>query len=63
MTYFGVAMKLTQRKIELLKCPDGPLDGEQTGLGVRITASGGRTYLAQYTYADTNRMSQTVKIA
>ena len=52
-------MKLTQRKIELLECPDGRrdmmvFDDEQTGLGVRVTASG-RTFLAQYTFNGTKR--------
>jgi integrase len=53
-------MKLTQRKIELLECPSGRrdimvFDDEQTGLGVRVTASGGRTFLAQYTLHGTKR--------
>jgi integrase len=55
-----VAMKLTHRKIELLECPDGRrdmmvFDDEQTGLGVRVTASGRRTFLAQYTFNGTKR--------
>jgi integrase len=47
-------MKLTERKIEVLTV-DGAskdrlvFDDEQRGLAVRVTASGGRTYLAQYT--------------
>ena len=46
-------MKLTLNRIAGLKCPDGKLDmlvfdDEQRGLGVRVTASGGKTYLAQY---------------
>jgi hypothetical protein len=54
------AMKLTQRKIELLECPTGRrdmmvFDGEQTGLGLRVTASGRRTFLAQYTFNGTKR--------
>jgi integrase len=57
---FLEAMKLTQRKIELLECPDGRrdmmvFDDEQTGLGVRVTASGRRTFLAQYTFNGTKR--------
>ena len=47
-------MKLTERVIESLTCPAGrrdrmAFDDKQAGLGVRVTASGGRTYLAQYT--------------
>ena len=30
-------------------------DDEQKGLAVRVTASGGRTYLAQYSYAGEKR--------
>ena len=47
-------MKLTERKIERLTV-DGPrkdrlvFDDTQRGLAVRVTASGGRTYLCQYT--------------
>ena len=46
-------MKLTHARIESLKCPPGKrdvlvFDDEQRGLGVRVTASGGKTYLAQY---------------
>jgi integrase len=47
-------MKLTERKIEMLAVESGAkdrlvFDDAQRGLAVRITASGGRTYLAQYT--------------
>jgi integrase len=47
-------MKLTLNRIDSLKCPEGKrdmlvFDDEQRGLGVRVTASGGKTYLAQYT--------------
>jgi integrase len=47
-------MKLTQTRIEGLKCPPEKrdmlvFDGEQRGLGVRVTSSGGKTFLAQYT--------------
>ena len=53
-------MKLTQRKIEMLKCPVGKkdalvFDDEQGGLGVRVTVGGGKTYLAQYTCAGAKR--------
>jgi integrase len=46
-------MKLTLNRIAGLKCPTGKrdmlvFDDEQRGLGVRVTASGGKTYLAQY---------------
>src|SRR6516225_10747777 len=47
-------MKLTERKIETLSVERGRkdrlvFDNAQRGLAVRVTASGGRTYLAQYT--------------
>jgi integrase len=47
-------MKLTERKIDLLTVENGGkdrlvFDAEQRGLAVRVTASGGRTYLCQYT--------------
>jgi len=53
-------MKLTQRKIENLQCPAGRrdmmvFDDEQAGLGVRVTASGGKSFLAQYTLAGAKR--------
>ena len=48
-------MKLTQTRIAGLKCPPEKrdmlvFDDEQCGLGVRVLASGGKTYLAQYTF-------------
>jgi integrase len=47
-------MKLTERKIERLTVERGRkdrlvFDDAQRGLAVRVTASGGRTYLCQYT--------------
>ena len=47
-------MKLTERKIENLAAEKGRrdrlvFDDSQRGLAVRVTASGGRTYLCQYT--------------
>ena len=47
-------MKLTEHKIEKLAIESGRkdrliFDNEQRGLAVRVTASGGRTYLCQYT--------------
>ena len=47
-------MKLTERKIEKLAAERGRkdrlvFDDAQRGLAVRVTASGGRTYLCQYT--------------
>src|SRR6516165_9432330 len=47
-------MKLTERKIEKLSAEHGRkdrlvFDDAQRGLAVRVTASGGRTYLCQYT--------------
>jgi integrase len=46
-------MKFTLTRIEALKCPPGKrdmliFDDEQRGLGIRVTATGGKTYLAQY---------------
>jgi integrase len=48
-------MKLTLNRIDGLKCPEGKrdmlvFDDEQRGLGVRVTASGSKTYLAQYSF-------------
>jgi hypothetical protein len=53
-------MKLTQRRIEGLICPAGRkdklvFDDEQKGLAVRVTASGGKTYLVQYSHAGKKR--------
>jgi integrase len=53
-------MKLTQRKIEGLECVAGRkdalfFDDEQRGLAVRVTAAGGRNFLAQYTFAGQKR--------
>jgi integrase len=50
-------MKLTLRRIETLQCPPGKkdvlvFDLDQAGLGVRVTQSGGKSYLAQYRNAD-----------
>src|SRR5262249_57469811 len=47
-------MKLTERKIEALTADRGQkdrlvFDDAQRGLALRVTASGGRTYLCQYT--------------
>jgi integrase len=47
-------MKLTERKIETLKVEGNAkdklvFDDDQRGLAVRVTTSGGRTYLCQYT--------------
>ena len=53
-------MKLTQRRIETLECPTGRrdmmvFDDEQVGLGVRVTAGGGKSFLAQFRYAGEKR--------
>jgi hypothetical protein len=50
----GPIMKLTERKIETLAVEHSRkdrlvFDDAQRGLAVRVTASGGRTYLCQYT--------------
>ena len=53
-------MKLTQRRIDDRTCPAGRrdvmvFDDEQRGLGVRVTAGGGKSYVAQYTFAGSKR--------
>lgn len=53
-------MKLTERTIDSLTCPAGrrdrmAFDDKQAGLGVRVTANGGKTYLAQYTRGGVKR--------
>jgi integrase len=53
-------MKLTMNRIGDLACPAGKrdklvFDDEQPGLGVRVTASGGKTYLAQYVFRGQKR--------
>ena len=53
-------MKLTQRLIDSLQCEPGRkdrlvFDDEQKGLAVRVTAAGGKSYLAQYTLAGAKR--------
>ena len=55
-----MAVKLTERAIERLVCPPGTrdclvFDAEQRGLGVRVLASGAKSYLAQYSYAGRKR--------
>jgi len=49
-------MKLTTTRIDALECPPGKrdrlvFDDEQKGLAVRVTSSGSKSYLAQYTVA------------
>jgi integrase len=56
-------MKLTLTRIADLKCPPGKrdmlvFDDEQRGLGVRVTASGGKTFIAQF-----SRRGQKSRIA
>jgi integrase len=53
-------MKLTERRIETLQCPAGKkdvmvFDDEQAGLGVRVTAGGGKSFLVQYRHAGEKR--------
>lgn len=53
-------MKLTLNRIEGLKCPAGKrdmlvFDDEQRGLGVRVTATGGKTFVAQFTFEGEKR--------
>jgi hypothetical protein len=51
----GLKVKLTLARIQSLQCPAGRrdmlvFDDEQRGLGLRVTSSGGKTFLAQYTF-------------
>jgi hypothetical protein len=53
-------MRLTEEFLANLHCPEGrrdkmAFDDKQAGLGVRVTSSGGKTYLAQYTRAGARR--------
>ena len=53
-------MRLTEEFLANLRCPEGrrdkmTFDDKQAGLGVRVTSSGGKTYLAQYTRAGVRR--------
>lgn len=53
-------MKLTQKRIEALECPADKkdmlvFDDEQRGLGVRVTAGGGKSFLVQYRHAGVKR--------
>ena len=56
----GQAVKFTQRRIEDLECPANKkdmlvFDDEQRGLGVRVTAGGGKSFLVQYRHAGEKR--------
>jgi integrase len=53
-------MKLTEYRVAKLECPAGKkdklfFDDGQRGLAVRVTSAGGKTYLAQYSYAGQKR--------
>lgn len=53
-------MRLSMEVLESLRCPEGRrdkmvFDDKQQGLGVRVTSSGRKTYLAQYTRAGVRR--------
>ena len=53
-------MKFTLDRISNLECPAGKKDAlffdeEQKGLAVRVTRGGGKSYLAQYTFAGQKR--------
>ena len=55
-----VELKLTEDRITKLECPAGKkdvlvFDDVQRGLAVRVTSSGGKTYLAQYTFGGSKR--------
>jgi integrase len=52
--------KLTQRSVETITCPPGKkdalvFDSSLRGFGLRVTATGGKTFLAQYTAAGGKR--------
>ena len=53
-------LKLTQRSVEEATCPAGKkdvllFDSDTRGFGLRVTASGGKTFLAQYQAAGAKR--------
>ncbi len=53
-------MRLTEREIDRLSCPPGKrdrliFDDQQRGLAVRVTATGSKTFLAQYSIDGTKR--------
>jgi integrase len=53
-------MRLTQRRIDALKCPAEKkdilvFDDEQKGLGVRATVGGGKSYVCQYRHGGLKR--------
>jgi integrase len=53
-------MKLTEDRVTKLECPAGKkdvlvFDEVQRGLALRVTSSGGKTYLAQYTFGGSKR--------
>src|ERR1700722_18811541 len=53
-------MKLTTATIGQLKCPADRkdllvFDDEQTGLGIRVTVGGGKSYLVQYRHTGEKR--------
>jgi hypothetical protein len=53
-------MRLSVEFLESLRCPEGRrdkmvFDDKRAGLGVRVTSSGRKTYLAQYTRAGVRR--------
>jgi integrase len=53
-------MKLTQRRIDTLECPPGRkdmlvFDEERRGLGVRVTAGGGKSFVVQYRHLGRKR--------
>jgi hypothetical protein len=53
-------MKLTEDRVLKLECPAGKkdvlvFDEVQRGLAIRVTSSGGKTYLCQYTFGGAKR--------
>ena len=56
----GAIMKLTEFGVKMLPCPAGKkdklyFDSELRGLAVRVTSSGGRNYLAQFSVSGRKR--------
>src|ERR1700722_19674712 len=55
-----MAKGLILRDINALKCPPGKkdvlhFDGKQRGLAIRISANGGKSFLAQYSFGGVKR--------
>ena len=60
-------MRISVEFLESLHCPEGRrdkmvFDDKQAGLGVRVTSSGRKTYLAQYTRAGVRRRIEELNV-